>query len=455
MPLTEAFGQNGVIRRLRRIRGNRVASYGLTVGFVAIATGLRYAVHPDVISGLPFITYFPAIILAALFGGFGPGVVSIALSVVIAWYFFLPPLVSWTLDPHSAFTLLFFVLIALINVVIVHWLNVALEHVIGQHDNIRTLIEASPNGIVVVNDRGEITLVNSGAERLFGYTRSEMVGKKVEMLVPKHAGDRHVQLREGYLLRPEARLMGMGRDLNGRRADNSEFPVEIGLNPIRSGGRTAVLATVIDITTRKRVQDHQRLLLAELQHRTKNLFVVIQAIASETLKGRSIAEARIAFNARVHALAQAYAAVADAAWEGASVEDVIRRQLASYAGQLHVTGCKVFVTVDAAQQLALIFHELATNAVKYGAWSNAEGQVMIEGRVDDPGSGEAVFVMWWKERGGPRVSPPLRKGFGSTILVDAARQFGDARLAYEPSGLEYELRVPLREIAPAPSQIAG
>jgi two-component sensor histidine kinase len=102
--------------------------------------------------------------------------------------------------------------------------------------------------------------------------------------------------------------------------------------------------------------------------------------------------------------------------------------------------------MTAAQQFALIMHELATNAAKYGALSSPNGKIAIQGKVEHV-DGEQIFAIAWKETGGPPVSKPRRKGFGSTILVDGAKKFGqDAKLHFDQGGLRYELRVPLNSI---------
>jgi len=118
-------------------------------------------------------------------------------------------------------------------------------------DLFRLATEASPSGIVLVNDQGRIMLVNSHVEKLFGYRREELVGKPVEILVPERFAGQHPGHRVEFLAAPMARAMGAGRELFGRRKDGSEFPVEIGLNPIQTPDGILVLAAVVDISARK------------------------------------------------------------------------------------------------------------------------------------------------------------------------------------------------------------
>ncbi|MBX2990202.1 MAG: PAS domain S-box protein [Bacteroidetes bacterium] len=125
-------------------------------------------------------------------------------------------------------------------------------------ERFRLVVEASPNGIVMVDPRGNIALVNSQTERMFGYPRSELLGKSIEILVPERNRDIHAQNRDGYLANPQARAMGVGRELYGLRKDGTEFPVEIGLSPIELSEGSMVLGSIVDITTRKLAEDALR-----------------------------------------------------------------------------------------------------------------------------------------------------------------------------------------------------
>lgn len=125
-------------------------------------------------------------------------------------------------------------------------------------ERFRQVIEGAPNGMVMVDHQGTIGLVNTQIENLFGYSRGELLGKRIEMLVPERYRGRHSGFREGFMLDPETRSMGSGRDLFGLRKDGTEFPVEIGLNPLRMEQGMMVLGTVVDITERKRIEEAMR-----------------------------------------------------------------------------------------------------------------------------------------------------------------------------------------------------
>ena len=123
----------------------------------------------------------------------------------------------------------------------------------------RQAVESSPTAIVMIGVQGEIVLVNGQTERLFGYERSELLGQSVELLVPERFRDRHPEYRRSFFASPSARAMGAGRDLFGRRKDGSEFPVEIGLNPIQTAEGVLVLSAIVDITERHRAEERFRL----------------------------------------------------------------------------------------------------------------------------------------------------------------------------------------------------
>ncbi|MEW6733264.1 MAG: PAS domain S-box protein [Acidobacteriota bacterium] len=128
-------------------------------------------------------------------------------------------------------------------------------------EQFRLATESAPNGIVMVNEQGNIILVNSQTEKMFGYTRSELLGSSIELLVPKRLHTQHAMYRRDFISDPQARPMGVGRDLFGLRKDGSEFPIEIGLNPIKTEQGNLVLSTIVDITERKRAEERFRLVV--------------------------------------------------------------------------------------------------------------------------------------------------------------------------------------------------
>ena len=131
----------------------------------------------------------------------------------------------------------------------------------GEEQRLRLVIEAAPNAMVMVDRRGLITLVNTQTEKLFAYNRAQMLGQPVEMLIPQRFRTHHHAFRDSFFTHPDARAMGAGRDLYGLRGDGREVPIEIGLNPLQMPDGPYVLASVIDITERKRAEERLRLII--------------------------------------------------------------------------------------------------------------------------------------------------------------------------------------------------
>ncbi|HEX3035525.1 MAG TPA: PAS domain S-box protein [Thermodesulfobacteriota bacterium] len=148
-------------------------------------------------------------------------------------------------------------------------------------ERFRLVVESAPNAIMIINREGKITLINSQAEKLFGYNREELIGEKIEILLPEHLRSKHLEYRRGYNTNPQSRPMGAGRDFLALHKDGSEFPVEIGLNPIQMEGEPAVLASLVDITERKQIEETLRENLAQLvrkNHYETIISTVTQAV---------------------------------------------------------------------------------------------------------------------------------------------------------------------------------
>jgi PAS domain S-box-containing protein len=200
-----------------------------------------------------------------------------------------------------------------------------------------------------------------------------------------------------------------------------------------------------DITAARDAAEHQKLLSRELQHRTKNLMAVIQSIATGSFPAKD--PRADAFRSRLRALADVQNILTDASWGGALIEDVMRRELASFGDRISLAGPRVLLRSNAVQGFALVLHELATNAAKHGALSVAEGRVSVRWSVEDSAP-EPSLVFQWQERGGPPATPPLQKGFGS-VLLEYALSTPDCppRFDYAAEGFTYDLKAALA-IAP-------
>jgi two-component sensor histidine kinase len=221
----------------------------------------------------------------------------------------------------------------------------------------------------------------------------------------------------------------------------------------RAGARR-MAGVSMDVTERKEAEERQRLLLNELNHRVKNTLATVQSIASQTLRTAPSSTAfRDAFEARIVALSKTHNLLTDQNWRGASLHDLVISELRPHAGGREGGGSRILLESErdirlnpkAAVALGMAMHELATNAVKYGALSTPGGQVTVRSRIMDD-----RLTMDWIESGGPPVQAPDRRGFGSRLLEQglAGELAGDVSLDYVSTGLTCHMELPLHALEP-------
>jgi len=307
--------------------------------------------------------------------------------------------------------------------------------------------------MLMADKAGGLKQVNSGAERLFGYCKDELIGQSVDMLLPEALRQPHQLLRAAFHDAPAARPMGVGRELFGRRKDGQEMPVEIGLNPLKVDEETFVVASILDISVRRQAEQRMHFVMRELTHRSKNLLAVIQAIARQAAASSPDLEAfHRDFGERLRGLARSHDLLVARNWAGALIDDLVRSQLAflgpSDADRIEIEGVSMMLAPEAAQNLGLALHELATNAVKHGALSVPAGKVQIAWREMDGRNGEQRLVFTWRETGGAGVQQPDRMGFGHLVLEDIVPGMlgGSATLAFAPEGILWTLEVAAKTI---------
>ncbi len=236
-----------------------------------------------------------------------------------------------------------------------------------------------------------------------------------------------------------------------RRKDDSTVWVQVTLNAIRNeAGKVVRLSGVVqDITSRKQVGEQLRMLMREVNHRSKNLLAVVQSVARQTARDTSPRDFIRNFSQRLQGLSASQDLLVAGDWISVDLEALIRSQLLflgeSQDVRVKIDGAPIVVTPSVAQALGLAIHELATNAIKYGSLSVTTGEVHISWHIEEPG----FFVMAWAESGGPIVREPDRIGFGTVVVerMVATSVNGEVQLRYPPSGLMWTLKADLETIS--------
>jgi len=209
-----------------------------------------------------------------------------------------------------------------------------------------------------------------------------------------------------------------------------------------------VLGTVLDITERKRNEERQRLLMAELDHRVKNILSNVSAMSRLSSQRAQTVQGFVdALDGRIQAISRAHGLLRRSAWAGASLAELASQSLSPFrsSGNIEISGASVRIVPELAQSLALIFHELATNAIKHGALSRPQGRVKVS--WTRPAPGQLRFV--WQETGGSPATPPARQGFGLTVLQTAASDLGAlTNCHFGEEGFLYTLQGPFEIVLP-------
>jgi PAS domain S-box-containing protein len=306
--------------------------------------------------------------------------------------------------------------------------------------------------MVSIAPDGRIASWNEGARRLFGYSPEEAVGQNFSLVVPPDASEEH----QAFF--PKA-LAGEPVDVETIRVGKNGKSLDVALTATQMrdphGAVLGVAAVARDITHRKRTErelhetrDRQRLLINELNHRVKNSLAIVQAIAQQSFKGEnSNPEARAAFEGRLSALSAAHDLLTRENWETASMVKVIGDAVEPYRShkdRFRIDGPDLRLPPKTAVSFALALHELATNAVKYGALSNNDGRVDIRWKVERENSIERLKLVW-REIGGPQVTPPDKRGFGTRLIERslAAEFDGQVTIDFAPGGVVCTVLAPL------------
>lgn len=315
-----------------------------------------------------------------------------------------------------------------------------------QRANVLSALEAGGVGYWELDWRLRSLRLSPRARQIMGFPQGVEVSLEdlMEKVSPEHREERAQALQSSL-------RTGAEYDVEYRLRDEARW-VNVRGRPI-ARGRTRLAGVVLDVTDRHEAfaavsesERRQRLLIDELNHRVKNTLAIIQSMAIQTSKGaKSVEHFRASFEGRLVALSSTHEALTRGGWETASLRELLERELRPYRQeQVVLEGQDVELGPRHALSLGMVFHELATNAVKYGALSSETGKVQVSWRVESQPEG-ATLVVDWTETGGPPVGTPTRKGFGSRLIALSVEHtlYGAVRTTYRSGGFSSTLRVPL------------
>ena len=294
-----------------------------------------------------------------------------------------------------------------------------------------------------------IIFANDSFLSLTGYRRQEVLGKSFNFLLA-HSADAE------SLARIKTEFEGLstsGAEVLYRRKDGSEFWSVVFISPVRDedGDIVQYFASLVDLTKQKENEVQLKMLIGELNHRVKNTLSTVQSIVRQTLRTSSDpGTIRDSIESRLFALSRSHDLLTREKWESAGLHDIVHDAMEPYVvsggrtDRIVITGENIRFMPKAALALGIAFNELATNAVKYGALANAAGSILIEWSTETAPAGKRL-VLKWQEKGGPVVTPPAHKGFGSRVIERglAHELAGSVHRDYRPDGLLCTMSIPL------------
>jgi PAS domain S-box-containing protein len=304
--------------------------------------------------------------------------------------------------------------------------------------------------IITIDAKGMVKDLNPAAARVFGYSPDEVIGCNVKVLMPEPYSREHDDYVSNYLKTGQAKVIGFGRQVSGRRKDGSIFPMELAVTEMTVSGRRMFTGVVRDITERKQVEQHQELLVAELDHRVKNVLAQVAVVAMSTRQGsRSIDEFLRSLNGRIQSMAAAHTLLSKSGWQSVGLDALVRNQLAPYATDTNVTisGTDVMLIAAEIQAVARVLHELVTNAAKHGALSIPGGHISVSWNRK-PNGDKANLMLVWQEQGGPPVKSEIQCSYGTNLIRNLIPHElgGMVELAFASEGVSCRIEIPIRQM---------
>ncbi len=320
----------------------------------------------------------------------------------------------------------------------------------ASEEKFRGIYQHAGTGIAILDLKGRFQSCNPAFSAMLGYTEDELLGLNFQDLV--HPDDIETNMAfNGRLLAGEIPSF----EIVNRYIAKGGKPIWVHkhISSLRdaTGRPIQIIALTTDITERKLHEERIDLLMHEVNHRAKNMLAVVLAVARQTIATQP--EDFIArFAQRIQAMAASQDLLVKNEWQGVPIGELVRSQLAHFndliGTRIALDGPSLFISTSAAQTLGMALHELATNAGKYGALSNGDGRLQVRWGLECTEGGEETFTMSWRESGGPPVTAPEKRGFGSTEICRMAIESLDAKvdLDFAPAGLCWRLECPSKEV---------
>ena len=457
-------------------RDNAPRRYGIAVALVLAAAVLRLVFLQALETHASFVAFYPAVMLAAFYGGLRAGTLATILSASLAGFFGIEPGGSFiaVYPPDDWLALPVFVIVSLLLSWFLERLEQAqsrlhraeverqaeLERMVAERtaelsasrQREQGLIQSAMDAIIAIDDRQRIVLFNPAAEQMFGCPAREVLGSSIDRLIPVRFRPVHRDYVRAFgATGITSRQRGSPGLVWGLHQNGEEFPIEASISRLFTGGEGLFTVILRDISERMRHEEHTQLLMCEINHRAKNMLAVVESIARQTAAatpndfiGR--------FGERIKALSASQDLLVQNEWKGVDITTLAQSQLSHFqeliGTRILLRGPVLLISAAAAQTIGMAVHELCTNAGKYGALSNGEGRVEVAWRLELGGGEQEAFEMSWREEGGPAVTAPAKRGFGSIVIQRLVRESLDAEvdLDFAATGLFWRLHCPVKEV---------
>lgn len=316
------------------------------------------------------------------------------------------------------------------------------------------VLKTALDAVVVMRRDGTVAGWNDVAERMFGWSFKEAAGRRMsELIIPPQHREAHERGLVHFLATGEGPVIDRHIEITALDRAGREFPIELSITFTDQFDEPVFLGFLRDISERHEAQRRQALMLAELNHRVKNMLAVVAGIAHQTARASPSVDAfATAFSGRLSALARAHEMLTASDWEGAGLGDLVEALIGPYTvdpdRRARFGGPTIALDARQVLSIGMILHELITNAAKYGALADPDGRIAIDWRCE----GGSV-AMRWKESGLSGIEAPAREGFGlkMTALSAGHELGGTTDIDWQADGLCFTLEFPVRDKGKSPA----